>query len=201
MVNLTSGKMKSREGTVIDADNLIDEMQEIARKEIDDRYKDISEKEKQTRSLAIALSAIKFYLLKNDAKKDMLFDPKQSISFEGETGPYLQYTYARARSILEKGRKFTHTNFELLTHPKEKALVTELAGFDNSVKKSSELLSLHPICHQLLSIAEKFNSFYHDVPVLKSVKEKDARLSLVEATALTLKKGLELLDIEAIEEM
>jgi arginyl-tRNA synthetase len=201
MVNLTSGKMKSREGTVVDADNLIEEVQEIAKKEIDERYQKLSEKEKEIRSNAIALSAIKFYLLKNDAKKDMLFDPKQSISFDGETGPYLQYTYARAKSILRKAEKYSHKDFELLTHEKEKELLTELGNFNDSIKKSWESLSLHPLCHQLLSICEKFNSFYHDVPVLKSTKELNARLSLVEATAITIKKGLEILDIEAIEEM
>jgi len=201
MVNLTSGKMKSREGTVVDADDLIESVQKIARKEIDDRYKDLDEEEKEKRSLVIALGAIKFYLLKNDAKKDITFNPKENISFDGETGPYLQYTYARARSILRKAKKYDHKDFELLTHEKEKELIVEIASFNESVKKSWVILSLHPMCHQLLSIAEKFNSFYHDVPVLKATKELNARLSLVEATALTLKKGLELLDIEAIEEM
>jgi len=200
-VSLTTGKMKSREGTVVDADQLIDELRQLAWREISERYPALDDAEKEKRASAISLSAIKFYFLKNDAKKDMTFDPKQSISFEGETGPYLQYTYARARSILRKAGKYTKKDFELLTHDKEKELIVELAGFNNSMKKSFEQLSVHPIAHQLLKISEKFNSFYHDVPVLKGTNEKEARLFLVEATTMILKKGFDLLDIEALEEM
>ena len=207
MVNLTTGKMKSREGTVVDADDLIIEVIDIAKSEIDNRYKDLSGKEREERSLAIALSAIKFYLLKNDAKRDITFDPKESISFEGETGPYLQYTYARAKSILRKAKedkiKYKKGNFDLLKEDKEKELIVALSGFSNKVDKSLEQLSLHPLAHNLLSIAEKFNSFYHDVPVLKSENKEllNARLSLVEATTIVLAKGLEILDIIPIEKM
>ena len=207
MVNLTSGKMKSREGTVVDADDLIIEVIDIAKGEIDNRYKDLSGKEREERALAIALSAIKFYLLKNDAKKDITFNPKESISFEGETGPYIQYTYARAKSILRKAKEekinYKKENFELLTEDKEKELIVVLSEFSNMVDKSLDQLSLHPIAHNLLSIAEKFNSFYHDVSVLKATSPEliNARLSLVEATSILIKKGLSILDIEVLEEM
>ena len=207
MVNLTSRKMKSREGTVVDADDLIIEVIDIAKGEIDSRYKDLSGKEREARALAIALSAIKFYLLKNDARKDITFNPKESISFDGETGPYLQYTYARAKSILRKAKeekiKYKKENFDLLKENKEKELIVVLSEFSNMVDKSLEQLSLHPLAHNLLSIAEKFNSFYHDVPVLKSENKEllNARLSLVEATTIVIAKGLEILDIEAIEKM
>jgi arginyl-tRNA synthetase len=210
MVNLTTGKMKSREGTVVDADDLINEVREIALKEIESRYSGLPEKEKKERALAIALSAIKFYLLKNDAKKDILFEPEKSISFEGETGPYIQYTYARAKSILRKAenekidlKKIKKADFSLLSHEKEKELIVALSLFDQSIQKSWEELSLHPLCHNLLSIAEKFNSFYHEVPVLKAENKEEtlARLALVKATTIVLETGLKILDIKAIEEM
>jgi arginyl-tRNA synthetase len=206
-VSLTSGRMKSREGTVVDADDLINEVKGIALEEINKRYENLSVEEKEKRALIIALGAIKFFLLKNDARKDMVFNPEESISFEGETGPYLQYTFARAKSILRKAKKekinFEKKNFELLEEDKEKELVMELAKFKNNLEKSFELLTLHPITHNLLGIAEKFNSFYHDIQVLKT-KEKEllnARLSLVEATIIVLEKGLEILGIELLDEM
>ncbi len=209
-VSLPSGRMKSREGTVVDGDDLIEEIRKIALAEIKKRYPQLKDKDANERALAISLSAIKFYLLKNDAKKDMTFDPEKSISFEGETGPYLQYTYARASSIIKKAalekvdlKKLSKANFSLLTEQKEKELIIELGKYSTSIKKSWEELSLHPLCHNLLGIAEKFNSFYHDVPVMKAENEKIklARIALVEATRIVLKKGFELIDIKAIEEM
>ncbi len=209
-VSLTSGRMKSREGTVVDADDLIKEVKEIALKEINQRYPKLSKKESTERARIIALGAIKFFLLKNDSKKDMIFDPQQSISFEGETAPYLQYTYARAKSILRKAKsekiKFEKKNFDLLQEEKEKALLVELGRIRESIEKSWEQLSLHPLAHNLLGVAEKFNSFYHDVQILNEENKENkkllnARLSLVEATAITLKKGLEILDVEVMEEM
>jgi len=199
--------MKSREGTVVDADDLIEEIKQLALAEIEKRYENLSEKEKNKRALAISLGAIKFFLLKNDAKKEILFDPKASLAFEGETGPYLQYAYARANSILRKAKaekkKYKQKNFDLLKENKEKELIIELQKFSDAVAKSYEQLSLHPIAHSLLSIAEKFNSFYHEVNVLKSDSQEllNARLSLVEATMIVMKKGLSILDIVAIEEM
>ena len=207
MVNLTSGKMKSREGTVVDADDIINEMKNIALGEIEKRYTDLSKKEKEERALSISLGAIKFFLLKNAAKKEITFNPKESLSFEGETGPYLQYTFARAKSILRKAKeekiKYKKGNFELLEENKEKELVVALTDFSNSVEKSWEQLSLHPLAHNLLKIAEKFNSYYHEIPVLKSnsVELINARLSLVEATTIVIAKGLAILDIDAIEKM
>ena len=206
-VSLTTGKMKSREGTVVDADDLLAEEKEIALQEIKKRYPALKDKDAQVRAKKIALAAIKFYLLKNDARKDMVFDAKESISFEGETGPYVQYTYARAKSILRKAKeekiKYKKGNFDLLIDPKEKELILALGNFSDAIKKSWENLSLHSLCHNILSIAEKFNSFYHEVSVLKSESKEliNARLSLVGAVSITIKKGLEILDVEAIEEM
>jgi arginyl-tRNA synthetase len=207
-VSLPSGRMKSREGNVVDADDLIKEIEKLAEKEIEARYKKISAKEKEKRSKGIALAAIKFYLLRNDAKKDMVFEPEKSISFDGETGPYLQYTYARARSILRKAKanksnknKIGEKDFALLSHEKEKELLVALSNFDRAVQKSFEELSPHHLAHSLLAVSEKFNSFYQHLSVLEGGEEKNARLALVEATTIVLKKGLEILGIEALEEM
>ncbi|MCX6800652.1 MAG: arginine--tRNA ligase [Candidatus Diapherotrites archaeon] len=204
-VSLPSGRMKSREGNVVDADDLILEIKKLAEKEIEARYKKISEKEKKERAKAIALAAIKFYLLRNDAKKDMVFEPEKSISFDGETGPYVQYSYARARSILRKAgkkkAKVSKKDFVLLTHEKEKELLVALANFDEAVSKSISELSPHHVAHALLAVSERFNSFYQHLSVLEGGKEKNARLALVEATSIVLKKGLEILEIEALEEM
>jgi len=207
MVALPSGRMKSREGTTADADDLLAEVKKIALDEIKKRYPTLKQNDAKERAHAIALGGIKFFLLKNDAKKEMIFNPKESLSFDGETGPYLQYTFARAKSILrkakEEGKKYSHKNFDLLEHEKEKALIVEISKFKESILRSWDDLSLHPLCHNLLSIAEKFNSYYHEVPILKSESKEllSARLSLVEATTIILKKGMNVLDIEAIDEM
>lgn len=206
-VSLTTGKMKSREGTVVDVDDLINDVKKLAKNEIDSRYNNLSENEKEKRTKIISLGAIKFFLLKNDAKKDMVFNEKESVSFEGETAPYLQYTYARCKSILRKAKKekinYQRKNFELLKENKEKELIVEIAKFESEIKRSLDLLSLHPIAHNLLKIAEKFNSFYHEIPVIKSknIELINARIALVEATSIVLKKGLQILDIETLEEM
>lgn len=209
-VSLPSGKMKSREGTVVDADELLTEVKELAFNEIKSRYPELGEEKQQKRAHAIALAGIKFLLLKNDAKKDMVFDKQQCLAFEGETGPYIQYSFARAKSILRRAKvdeidlnKLNKANFSLLSHEKEKALIVELEKYSDTIKRSWDELSLHPLCHLLLSIAEKFNTFYHEVPVLKATNKEEvlARLALVEATTKVLEQGLTLLDIEAITEM
>ncbi len=207
-VSLPEGKMKSREGTVVDADDLIKEVKGLALKELTYyRYKDLSASEREKRALIIALGAIKFYLLKNDARKDMVFDKETSVSFEGETGPYLLYSYARAKSILRKAKAqkimYKHTGFGALTTDKEKELVIKLSNFSNSIERCFNELSMHFLAHNLLGIAEAFNSFYHEVPVIDSENNEqlNARLSLVEATAKVLNEGLKLMDIELLEEM
>jgi len=210
-VTLPSGKMKSREGTVVDADDLLKEVEELSFEEISKRYPQLSDNEKKERARQIALGGIKFLLLKSDAKKDMVFDKASALAFDGETGPYLQYTYARAKSILRKAEKdfsiklsdLDNANYSLLIHPKEKELIMELSKYSDVIKKCWENLSLHPMCHLLLMIAEEFNSYYHEVSVLKADNKEEiiARLALVNATTLVLKKGLNLIDIDAIEEM
>jgi len=205
MVFLPSGKLKSREGKVIDADEIIAELKELAAKEIKKRDESISEKELALRSRAIALSAIKFHLLKIASQKDLLFNPKESISFEGETGPYIQYSYARAKSILEKAKnpKIKKFGFERLIGPEEQKILKLIAAFPDTVIKSAEDLSPHILCHFLIDLAESFNTFYHKHPVIKAGNEeiKNERIALVTATAQVLENGLKLLDIEPIKRM
>jgi arginyl-tRNA synthetase len=202
MVFLPEGRLKSREGKIIDADDLMDDMQKSAADEIKKRSPEISEKELNCRAKEIALCAIKFFMLKTDSGKDITFDVKSSLSFEGESGPYLQYTYARAKSILRKARIPEKADFSMLNSEIEKELVMLLARYESAVDKSLEQYSPHVLCQYLLKLAETFNTFYHNTPVLKAEKAKmDARILLVAGVAQTLKNGLELLDISTVEEM
>jgi len=203
MVFLPSGKLKSREGRVVDADDIIKKMEGLAAKEIKKRKEKLSQKELAKRARAIALSAIKFHMLKVAVQKDLLFNPKESISFEGETGPYIQYTFARAKSILRKAGKYSKPkDFSGLASQEEQNLAKVVASFPASVEKSLTQLSPHSLCQALIETAEAFNTFYHKLPVIKAEKSlKEQRLALVEATAHVLKNGLRILDIEAIERM
>ena len=198
MVTLPQGKMKSREGTVIDADNIIEKVRLLAEKELSKREK-ISKTELKRRSLIIALASIKYFLLKIDMKKNMLFNPKEAINFEGDTGPYIQYSYARASSILKKASKQGRFKiFEL--HPKELELVQKLLQFQDNVVKAAETMNPSVIANYSYQLARLFNEFYHACPVLGS-KEEDFRLALVEAFRQVIKNSLNLLGIEVLEEM
>jgi arginyl-tRNA synthetase len=204
MVNLTTGKMKSREGTVVDADNLIEDMTNLALKETKSRDKSLSSKELQDRAEKIALGAIRFYILKNDPIKDMLFDPEKSISFEGETGPYLQYTYARINSILRKYGKKVEVGIHssLLSLKEEVELIRMLGEFENVIKKVGENYKIHVLARYLLELAQTFNNFYHAYPVLKADENlMKARLLLVSCVKQVLKNGLNLLGIDILERM
>jgi arginyl-tRNA synthetase len=201
LVHLPVGRMKSREGTVVDADDLLDDVTALARAEIETRYPALAEKEKALRSNAIALAAIKFYMLKFDAKKDMTFNPKESLSFEGETGPYLLYAYARAKSILAKG-KAQKADYALLSTPAEKQLVGLLSEYPQKLSETRAAYSPHILCHYLLSVAAAFNSFYHEQPVLNAEPAvRNARLGLVSAVSIVLRNGLAALGIETLEKM
>jgi len=204
MVNLTSGKMKSREGTVVDADNLVDEVAELASEETKKRNKDISAKELKERAEKIALGAIRFYILRYDPIKDILFDPKESISFEGETGPYLQYTYARINSILEKNEDKIKSDADvsLLNQKEEIELVKLLGNFNDVVRKAGEDYRINAVARYLLDLAQSFNNFYHVHPVLKADEDvKKARLILIKCVQQVIKNGLYLLGIDTLERM
>ena len=201
MVVLPEGRMKSREGKVVDADDLIEEVQNLAKKELSSRSK-LSEKELESRSLKIALSSIKYFLLKVDIKKDMLFNPEESIKFDGDTGPYIQYSYARANSILKKSKIKNKTgNFKIeILSPAEIELIKKLSQFKEIVLKSCETLNPSLIAHYSYQLAQIFNEFYHSCPVIGS-KEEKFRLKLVKFFMQVLKNSIYLLGIDLIEEM
>ena len=198
MVELPEGRMKSREGTVVDADDLIHETTKLAYTELKDRYT-LGDEEMNSRSLKIALSAIKYQLLKVDIAKNMLFDPKKAISFEGDTGPYLLYSYARAASILRKTTASdTFTIPEL--SPQEIRLVKKIASFPDIVASSIDKHSPSYIANFGFELAQCFNEFYHSCQVIGS-ETQDFRLHLVKAFKSVLKNCLWMLAIDEIEEM
>jgi arginyl-tRNA synthetase len=198
MVNLPEGRMKSREGTVVDADELIESVRLMAAKELEKREK-LSKNELEKRSLIIALAAIKYMLLKVDIKKNMLFNPKESISFEGDTGPYIQYSYARASSILKKAKTQEKFKIEDLDK-KELELVQKISQFQDVVIAAFKAISPSLIANYSYQLAQIFNEFYHECPVIGSENEP-FRLALVEAFRQVLKNSLSLLGIDVLEEM
>jgi len=200
MVELPEGKMKSREGTVVDADDLITETQKLAAVEIRTRYS-LSDDEIERRSLKIALAAIKYQLLRVDTAKNMLFDPKKAISFEGDTGPYLLYSYARAASILRKAEATPSGTPKIDDISKsERSLLKKIGFFPEAATMAYDKLSPSVVAGYAFELAQSFNEFYHNSPVLGSDKEA-FRLQLVAVFKTTLKKCLWLLGIEEIEEM
>ncbi|MBU2612318.1 MAG: arginine--tRNA ligase [Nanoarchaeota archaeon] len=199
MVNLPDGKMKSREGTVVDADNLIEKVENLAKKEISKREK-ILKKELEKRGHKIALAAIKYMLLKIDIKKNLLFNPKESISLEGNTGPYLLYSYARANSIIKKSKKGEKKNYEIDLEEKETELVLKINEFPEVVKKAHDSLDPSIVANYSYELAKIFNEFYHSMDVIGSEKE-DFRLDLVESFKNVLKNSLYLLGIDVLEKM
>ena len=207
MVYLPEGKMKSREGKVIDADDLIREMKELARFEIKERHKDLKESEIKKRSEIIGLGALKFHMLKTDLIKDMHYDPEESISFEGETGPYVQYVHARCSSILRKAKEMKvkigeKADFSLLKHAKEIELVRLLNSFPDVVNEASTHYRPSNIARYLIDLSKAFNNFYHDCPVLQVEEDlRKLRLLLVISAKQVIKNSLNLMGIEAPEEM
>jgi arginyl-tRNA synthetase len=199
MVNLPEGRMKSREGTVVDADDLIEDLQNLVKKELEKRGK-LSKKQLEERSLKIALAAIKYFLLKVDIKKNMVFNPKESISFEGDTGPYIQYAYARASSILKKVNKRPQLLIPENLEEKEKELITQLGDFKQIVEEAYKLMNPAIIANYSYKLAQTFNEFYHACPVMGSESES-FRLHLVQIFRQVLKNALYLLGIETLEEM
>ena len=209
MVYLPEGKMKSREGKIVDADDLINQMEKLARKEIEKRNieKPLSENEIQNRSLNIALSAIKFYLLRMGAEQDIHFNPQESLSFDGFTGPYCQYAYARAKSILRsaaaQAKTKSEVNYSLLGNEQELLLVQKLMAFPQVIETAAAGLNPSKIAIYVYDLAKAFNQFYQKCPVLNAENKKlaEARLTLVLAVAMLIKQSLNLLGIETLEEM
>lgn len=210
MVELPNGKMKSREGTVVDADELIAEMIADARKTSDElgKFDDMSEQEKQDIARIVGLGALKYFILKVDARKNMLFNPEESIDFNGNTGPFIQYTYARIRSIMRKAKaegiklpQQLSTNAPL--NDKEIALIQKLNDYKSVVEQAGTDYSPSGIANYCYELTKDFNQFYHDYSILNanSEEEKTVRLVLAANVAKTIKNAMQLLGIEVPERM
>jgi len=210
MVELPQGKMKSREGTVVDADDLMDAMLETAEKMANEHGKlDGMEKHEIENTLnAISLGALKYFILKVDPKKSMMFNPEESIDFNGNTGPFVQYAYTRTRSILrkadEKGFDFRNnkvTSLEITT--KEIELIKNIHRFEDTLFDAAENLSPAIIANYAYDLAKEFNQFYHELPILKEENEeiRNFRIRLAETVGKIIKQSLELLGINVPERM
>jgi arginyl-tRNA synthetase len=203
MVNLPDGKMKSREGTVVDADDLINDMVSLAKKEINKRHK-LPKKQVDKIAYKIGIGAIKYFMLKYAAKKDFIFDPKQSVSFDGETGPYLQYALVRASKIMKKSKQQISGNigYDLLSSKEEQELIKQISKFPEVVEQSAESYSPHFVATFAYELAQKFSTFYSKHRVIGAdPKQEKARLLLVNVFYETLKKSLNLLGINEVEVM
>ena len=204
MIFLPEGKMKSREGTVIDTDDLIEEVLELAYKEVNKRYPSLTEEEKVKRAKIISMGALRFFILKFNLKSDFIFDPKQSISFEGETGPYIQYCYARIESIItkSKGTIDIDIRWELLNHETEENLIKHLNYFPEIIDQAVQKYTIHIIPQYLLTLCQIFNSFYSSCPVISEDKQLEkARLLLIKCVQIVIKTGLNLLGIDTLDKM
>ena len=224
MVELPEGKMKSREGTVVDADDLMDKMTQTAKETSEEIQKKkeenaagqaaaanaqanaaiLNEAEREDLYFRLGMGALKYFILKVDPVKNMLFNPKESIDFNGNTGPFLQYTHARICSLLRKGgfqegQLVDFNNDGLRISDKEKSLIQNLASYPAVLKQAGNTYSPALIANYLYDLAKDFNGFYQDTPVLRETDEKlkSFRLTLVQYTGLILKKGLYLLGISA----
>ena len=210
MVELPNGKMKSREGTVVDADDLIAEMIGDARKTSDElgKFKDMSEEEKSEIARIVGLGALKYFILKVDARKNMLFNPAESIDFNGNTGPFIQYTYARIRSVMRKAKADgielpAQLPADAPLNDKEIQLIQKMDAFKVAVKDAGENYNPAGIANYCYELTKDFNQFYHDYSILSADTdaEKVTRLVLADNVAKVIKNGMELLGIEVPERM
>ena len=210
MVELPNGKMKSREGTVVDADDLVEGMIEQARRTMDEAGKntDMSEAEKQEVARIVGLGALKYFLLKVDARKNMVFNPEESIDFNGNTGPFIQYTYARIRSILRKAQDAGIVLTEELPagveiSTKEEEIIQRLADFRGVVEAAGEDYSPSGIANYCYELVKLYNQFYHEFQILREedATKRNFRLILSRNVAKVVRLGMELLGIEMPERM
>ena len=204
MVELPEGKMKSREGTVVDADDLMASMISDAAESSAERFKDMPADEAAEISRMVGLGALKYFLLKVDPRKNMLFNPKESIDFNGNTGPFLQYTYARIRSVLRKaGEIDTAAMAQAIPNEKETALIQKVADFPSTVAEAGRSLSPALIANYCYDLAKEYNQFYHDYTILReeNAAVKALRLELSAVVARTLRAATSLLGIEMPERM
>jgi arginyl-tRNA synthetase len=209
MVELPTGKMKSREGTVVDADDLVAEMVNIAKQKTEElgKVKDFTEPELKELYDTIGLGALKFFLLRVDPKKKMVFNPEESIDFHGFTGPFIQYTHARIKSILRKTRENTpHLIDHLQTEdllPLEKELAIQLEMFPSVLQEAGTEHDPSKVAIYVFNLSKIFNSFYteHSIGNAESEEKKILRLQLAQLTAEVIKNGMNVLGIRVPERM
>lgn len=205
MVDLPSGKMKSREGTVVDADDLMIEMTETARNISEELGKldGYSEEEKTELHKTIGLGALKYFILKVDPKKRILFDPKSSVDFQGNTGPFIQYTYARIQSILRKANFDYSKSVAIELHEKEKEIIKSLEAFPETVQQAAANYSPAIIANYTYDLVKEFNSFYQNVSILgeENLDKKIFRVQISEKVGNTIKQAFSLLGIQVPERM
>ena len=210
MVELPNGKMKSREGTVVDADDLMEEMVSAARRTSEElgKFADMTENERNEIARIVGMGALKYFILKVDARKNMLFNPEESIDFNGNTGPFIQYTYARIRSIMRKAEDEGIVLPSVLPNTlplneKEVQLIQKLNSFETVVEQAGKDYSPSGIANYCYELTKDFNQFYHDYSILnaESAEAKTLRLALAKNVAKTIKNGMQLLGIEVPERM
>ena len=208
MVELPEGKMKSREGTVVDADDLVSEMIKTAREMSDELGKlgEIAENQKDLIFTQVGLGALKYFILKVDPKKNMTFNPTESIDFNGNTGPFIQYTHARIQSVMRKADESEINSPLSSTHSmseKELSLIKLLYDFPGTVLSSAQEMNPALIANYMYEVAKEFNQFYHDHSILNTENQdtKIFRLHLAKTCGMVIKNGMELLGIEVPERM
>ena len=204
MVDLPSGKMKSREGTVVDADDLISKMRNDSLDLIknSNKFDSFDDNEINDLSCIVGDGALKYFILKVDAKKNMLFDPRESIDFNGNTGPFIQYTYARIKSVLSKRKDFSPT-FEPFDEIDflEKELIKNIMEFPTCINQCKENLNPSLLANYIYQLAKTYNKFYQKVPILDSSKNENFRLTLSKKVSLVIKKGMNILGIKVPNRM
>jgi len=205
MVELPEGKMKSREGTVVDADDLMDEMERTARQMSEELGKldEYGEEEKSRIYRQIGMGALKYFILKVDAKKNMTFDPRESVDFNGNTGPFIQYTYARIKSLVRKGSGIPRKAGETPLVDKEVGLIRMMYDYPEVIQDAADSLNPSLLANFLYELAKEFNQYYHDYSILSAEKEEliHLRLLMVEVIGQVIESGMELLGIEMPERM
>ena len=207
MVELPNGKMKSREGTVVDADDLISEMVNTARQTSEElgKFKDMSPEETQEVARIVGLGALKYFLLKVDARKNMLFNPAESIDFNGNTGPFIQYTYARIQSVLRKAGASASTALDAGTpvNEKEQRLIQKLSEFPATIQQAARDYSPSDIANYCYDLVKEYNQFYHDYSILgeEDPKKRSLRLVISKQAGNVVRTGMGLLGIEVPERM
>jgi arginyl-tRNA synthetase len=208
MVELPSGKMKSREGTVVDADDLMESMVADARRVSDEmgKIQGLSDAEKDEVAEIVGLGALKYFLLKVDPRKNMMFNPEESIDFNGNTGPFIQYAYARMRSVLRRAQEGGHTigdYSQVVPEEREMALIRRLADFPETIAAAGRAYSPAQIANYAYELVKEYNQFYHDCPILRETdtNKLSLRLALTEVTSRIVASAMGLLGIRVPERM